>query len=202
MGLLAAAAPIFGVIGTGISAIGAFEQGQTEAAMARYQAQVANNNAIAAQQSATAAQEAGEAQAENASLQNRQAVAAIAAEQGASGIDPNTGSAKQTQETQRLVGRTNAATVMQQGEVQGYEYEVAGTNQQAQAGLYSAEASADEQAGMWGAMGSLMGGLSNVGAKYSWMTTVGAAPAGGGFFSPFMPTGSPNVGNQDFSGGP
>lgn len=176
MGFIAPLSLALGALGTGISAIGSITQGETASAEANYQAQVANNNAIAAQQSATAAEEAGETTAETASLQNRQAVGAIVAAQGASGIDPNTGSARATRESQRLIGRVNAATAKQQGETTAYEYRVAGTNQQAQAGIFNAQATAAANAGAIGAMGSLLGGAGNIGAKYAWMQTIGALP--------------------------
>lgn len=185
---IAAASLVLGGIGTGISTLGALSQGQSQSAEAAYQAQVASNNQLVAQQYATSANEAGEVAAETQSQQARAVVASEVATAGASGIDPRSGSARQTQQSQRLVGRLNAATAQQQGQMQAYGYEAQATNLGAQAGLFTAQSQAAEQAGLIGAGASLLGGLSNVGSKYAWMKATGALPGAGATVSPFAPS--------------
>ena len=63
MAFMAAAAPIAGLVGAGVSATGTIEGGEATSNAAAYQAQVAKNNAIIAEQNATYASNAGLASA-------------------------------------------------------------------------------------------------------------------------------------------
>lgn len=175
-----------GAIGTGISAIGSIEQGQATAAAARYQAQVASNNQIIAQQQAQSAAQAGEAAAETQSLKTREEVAAAAAGAAANGMEPNSGSASDTQKSMRLVGNVNALNAQQQGEMSAYGFNSQATGFGAQSALDTAEASSAATAGFIGGASSLLGGASTVGSRYYWMTQNGALGGNAPSTDPWM----------------
>src|SRR5947209_1984568 len=91
--IAAGVSAVAGLAGAGISAYGAYEQGQATKNAALYQSQVAQNNAKIAKQNADWDIEAGEIAAANRGQQVRAAVGSQKASQGASGVDVNTGSA-------------------------------------------------------------------------------------------------------------
>ena len=155
-------AAVAGIAGTALSAAGTVQQGQAQAANARYQAQISANNAALAQFYADDAIARG---AEEADLQSERA-RAIAGQQtaalAASGIDVQSGTAlgvlgdtAEAAEIDRLTIRDNAAR-------EAYRYQVDAANAQAQAA-----ASSSVQTGSFlSAGGSLLTGLGGVGERW------------------------------------
>jgi len=131
--------------------------GQAQAANANYQAQVAANNAKIQQYNQINAINAGRANAQQASLQNAARMAGIRGAIAASGIDPNSGSAVDVEQSQRETGELNTENVYHNAAIQAYGYQVAGYNDMAQSQLYSSEASQAPIAGVLGATGSILG---------------------------------------------
>jgi hypothetical protein len=153
-------AMVLGIVGGLISAVGTVAGGVAQANALRYQAQVAHNNAIIAQQTATRSLEAGRIASENKSLEEAEVGGAIKAAQAAGNVDVNTGSNVEVQKSHRIIGALNTAQVMSNAELQAYGYRVQGYNQEAQAGLDTAEAKNAEIGGIIGGVGQAFGAAS------------------------------------------
>jgi hypothetical protein len=162
------------IAGTAISAYGAYSAGQAQSANAKYQAQVAKNNQTIANQNADYATQAGQEQATEASQKARAQGASLKAAQAANGLDINTGSAVDVQESQRETGTLNTATVLNNAMLRAYGYRTQGVNYGAQATLDTTEAGQASTAGDLSALGTLAGG-----AKSSGLFTSGGTPSGG-----------------------
>lgn len=160
------------IVGTAVSAYSAYSSGQAQSANAAYQAQVAKNNQTTANQNAQYTIQAGEAEAAQASLKGRAQSASIKAAQAANGVDVNSGSAEDVQETQRETNTLNTSTVMNNAALRAYGYRTQATNFDAQSTLDTAEASQASTAGDLSAAGSLLSGASSIGTKF------GGSPSG------------------------
>lgn len=160
MAFLAAAAPILGLAGTVFSAAGSIENGF-------YQGQVAKNNATIAGQNAQYAEQAGTEQATNAAMKGAAQGAAIKNAQAANGIDVNSGSAVDVQESQRETSQLDAETVLNNANLEAYGYTTQAINDEAQS-------KQDEIGGVIGGAGDILSGASSIGLKW------GSIPAGGG----------------------
>jgi hypothetical protein len=167
MAVLAPLALAAGIAGAGISAAGAVEQGQATANAANYNAQVASNNATIATQNAAYATSAGQTQAATKSLQGAAAGGRIKAAQAASGIDVNSGSAVNVQQSQRETSKLDTETVLNNAELKAYGYRSNATGFQAQSGLETAEAEQAPIGADIGAAGGLLGSASSLGLKWS-----------------------------------
>lgn len=73
------------IAGAVVSAVGAIQQGQSQAAAARYNAQIAQQNSVVAQQQ-------GEAASEQQQIASRRKIGSMVASYGASGVDGGSGS--------------------------------------------------------------------------------------------------------------
>ncbi len=176
---IAAASMATAAVGAGISAYGAYQQGQAQAAAANYQAQVARNNAIIAKQNADAATAAGENQAEQSLMKTGMTVGAARAAAAANGLDPNSGSPLSLQTDTAKTGAVNALTIRNNAAWQAYGDQVQGMSQTAQAGLDQAQSGWDAQAGGMGAATSLLSGASAVSGKWAdWQLKAGSGQPG------------------------
>jgi hypothetical protein len=179
MAFLAAAAPIIGTVGAGISAVGAVSQGESQAAEAKYQAQVAQNNAITAGQNANYALQAGNQEVTNTGLQEKARAGAIRTGIAANNLDVNSGSAAKVQASQAELGEQAELTQANNAALTAYGYRTQATGFQAQSQLEKAEAPKDIEAGILSAGGSLLSGASNIGFKFGSLTNpVGVGTAG------------------------
>lgn len=153
-----------GVIGTVVSgavgAVGAVMNAQAQSSAAKYNAEVAEQNAKIQQQNATWAGQAGEQQAAVEEQKTRARVGAIVASEAANGVDVNSGSALDTRSSARELGELSALTIRSNAAKEAYGYETQSWNAQAQANLDKADASAASAAGMIGAAGDLLGGVT------------------------------------------
>ena len=163
MGVVSA---ITGLIGAGVSAAGQVEAGQAQAEAYAYQAQVARNNAAIAQSNAKLDIQAGETAATNQGLKTRAAVGTARANQGASGIDPNTGSATAVQSGIGELGYLDAMTLRSNAAKAAYSEQVKATSETAQAGV---EAQQAPEAAAIGATGTLLSGVSTAGSNFAKM---------------------------------
>lgn len=160
------------VMATAVSSYGAIESSHASAAAANYQAQVQANNARVAAQNQMYTVTASQDKAAAESLQGGQQVAAIKAAEASQGVDVNSGSALDTQISQKLVNQQNVATTLSQGQWSGYGYQVAAQGDQAQSALSSQSASQYGTAGILGATGSLLSGA----ASTAGLAALNAAP--------------------------
>lgn len=149
--------------GLAVSAAGAIQQGQAQAASSSYQAAVAANNAKTAEQNAVYTTLAGEQQSQQEGLKAGQRQGLIKASQAASGIDVNSGSAVDVQSSQRAADRLSEETVAQNAALRAYGYRTQGTGFQAQAGLDKAAADEAPIAAAFGAAGGLLKGAGQLG---------------------------------------
>lgn len=171
MSFLAAAAPLLSLAGTAVSAFGSVEQGA-------YSGQVADNNAKVAKQNAEYSLEAGEQQADTESRKGAAAGAHLKAQQAASGVDVNTGSAVDVQAGERETNKLDAETVFQNAQLQAYGYTTQATN-------YEAQSKQDVTAGIIGGASSLLENASQLGPKWG----IGSSTGGGTTTSSAFPSG-------------
>lgn len=161
-------------IGSVIGAVGNIESGYSNANATKYQAQVAENNSAIAGRNAEFATQEGNVQAENQGLKNRSQAGSIIANTAANGIDVNSGSAKQVQQSQQILGNLDAMTIRSSAAREAYGYQTQAQNFTAEAALKSSEAKNDVSAGFMGAGSSLLSGASSLGKQYSaWVSESG-----------------------------
>lgn len=153
-------APILGILGGVISAVGTISAGMAQKQAMDYQAQVANNNAIIAQQNANYAIEAGQSKAATQSLQEAERGGEIKAAQALSGVDVNTGSYKEVQKSQRMLGSLNTKQQLANAQLTEYGYLSQKTNYQAQAQLDTYQGKQAEIGGFLGGAGQIFGAAS------------------------------------------
>lgn len=177
--VLAAAAVAASVAGTYVAYQASQQQAAAQQASLRYQAQVASNNSAIAQQ-----EEASNNQSEATAEQNqRQQTAGLLAKQraieGASGIDANSGSPLDVQESTARLGEMDALTIKSNYARQNYNYEVAGMSDTAQSSLDMLGASAAGSAGNLAGWSSIVGGAASVGNKWLGYMQAGVPGFGG-----------------------
>lgn len=156
------------------------QQLQSAAAASAYQAQVADNNAALATQDSKLITESGEVATTNEGLKTRAQVGSQKAQQGASGIDVNSGSAADVRAGTAAVGMLDALTIRSNASKAFYAKEVEANSDTAQAGLLRMESQSDlqgaslaeqgvglaEDSGDLAATGTLLSGVSTVGTSY------------------------------------
>lgn len=174
MGLSAATIPTLSEVGTvasiagaGIGALGAIQQGKAASASANYNAAVAANNAVLAKQNASFASQEGAAQAEAQSMKTRAEVGAIKANQGAAGVDVNSGSSLDVRSSAAETGELNALTIRSNAARQAYGYQTEATSATAQSQLDTAQAGFDTTAADIGASSTFLGGVGNATSNYA-----------------------------------
>jgi hypothetical protein len=175
--------------------MGAIQQGNAQAAAAQanaqnaaYQAAVARNNEIIANQQAEHETQVGVEQASRKAQEGAAKMAATRAAIGASGVDVNTGSAKDVQVSERELNKLDAETVLSNAQEKAYGYRSNAANFGAQAGLYgrqagqySNEAGYDTTAGYLKAGGTLLAGASVLPSKWFSGSTTGTEDNLSGF---------------------
>lgn len=177
MGIVAATALIGGTL---LNAYGKGKSAGANAAANNYKAEMADNNAAIATQQAQWAAEVGEQSVGAAGLKTRATEAGIKANQAASGIDVNEGSAVQVQDSVRQLGMLDALTIRSNAARQAYGYQVEASNQKAQAELYRFASKNDLDAGHIDAASTILGGVST-GANYnSFLNSNSIFPSSGG----------------------
>lgn len=157
----------------GLGVFSALSKGKADQQMYQYQAAVARVNKQIAEQNADYAVAAGEVEAQQSGMKSRAQLGSARAKQGASGLDVNRGSAVKVRESIADIGAHNTAIVRNNAARKAYAYKVEGMQQEAQAKIYDASASQAKKAGTINAIGSILGGISDISGK--WM---GAKQAG------------------------
>src|ERR1017187_6337910 len=122
MAFVAPLALAAGVIGAGVSAVGAVEAGQATANAANYSAEVARNNATIANQNADYSIAAGQRKAADTSMKNAANIGRIKGTPARSGIDVNDGNAEDVHVGNRETGQHDSETVLNNSELQAYGY--------------------------------------------------------------------------------
>lgn len=143
-------------------AFGALFSADAQKQMYNYQAGVANLNAEISRQNAEYARSVGELQATRYGMQAAQRMGQIKVAQSASGLDINSGSAKQVQQSQATLTRMDLTTIRSDAAKTAYNYEVQGVQYGAQAQLDTLAGKNAMSAGMISASGSIIGTAASV----------------------------------------
>lgn len=157
----------------GVGAIGSIMGGNANSAAYKYKAGMASIAEKVALQNAEMARAEGEVGASQAGMRYGQLAGKIKANQGASGVDVNSGSSVDVQKSQNLVARMDQRMIRQNAarKAYGFEVEAAGAKAEgAQATMASGNA---KTAGLIGAFGSILGGVSSVSSKWLQGKTLG-----------------------------
>lgn len=150
-----------------MSTYGTWEQGQAQAASARYNAAVEHSNALISTQNAAIAGQAGSEQAFMTGLKTRSMVGSLAAHQGASGVDVNSGSNVDTRASADALGELDALTVRSNAAREAYGYQTQATAHEAQSRLDKTNAKNSDTASYVNAASTFLSGMSNAADKFA-----------------------------------
>lgn len=166
--------------GGAISAVGALQEGKAQEGAAKYNAAVGEQNALIAERNASLAAQSAEARAGMEGMKGKAQLGAIRAQQGASGIQTNTGSALQVQESAADLSRMDALTVRSNAIREAYGYQTKAVSDRAQATLDRYQGKNALHASYYKAAGTLLGSAGDAGSSYQqWKSASGGMTAGG-----------------------
>lgn len=151
---------------TALGALGALQSGAASSSAAGYNAQVAANNAKLAQQNAEMAGAQGEQNVAVESAKTRAKIAATLADQGASGVDVNSGSAVDVRASEAKLGMLNSLNIRADAARKAYGYETEAATQKGQENLYKSEKKSAKIGGWLDAGGTVLGGIAKA-SQYS-----------------------------------
>lgn len=154
------------IVGGGLQAEGQLQSAKAESSTAEYNSQVAAQNAQIAGENVNLVGASGAAQVEAQELKNKSTYGALVAAESASGVDVNTGSAKQVQLSQKEVGQLDAMTIQSQAARQAFGYQTQETGFKAESVLGKSEAQYAKDAGDIAAGSTLLGTISSAGINY------------------------------------
>lgn len=169
---MGAALPFVTAAATGLQAFGQIQQGKAAANAANYNSEIAGNNATIARQNATFAGEEGEEKAAQEEQQTRGRVGALVANEGAAGLDVNSGSDVNVRASASETGMLDALNIRSNAARQAYGYQTQASSYDAQAKLDKQQAKQDKTAGYIGAFTSVLGSTASAGmngAYDSWL---------------------------------
>lgn len=143
-----------------IGGAGAIQQGQAQAASARYNAQVAEMNARMADRAAKDALERGKLEEQKQREKTAQIIGQQRAGMAANGLDLSFGSPLDTLVDTATLGELDALTIRANTYRDERDIRQQGANYRGQAGMYRAGASSALSGGYLNAAGTLLGGGS------------------------------------------
>lgn len=162
------------VLGGVVGAVGAEGKGAADQAMYNYQAGVAQLNKKIALQNAEYTREAGAQQGYQSGLRTAQVVGQQKVAQSGSGIDVNTGSAKQVRTDTLALGEVDQQTIAKNVARRAYGYEVEAATKEAEAGADLVAGREARKAGDINAITSILGSVSSVSSKWLQGSQAGA----------------------------
>lgn len=145
-----------------ISAQGVVQQAQADYKNYSYQSQVAANNAKYARQNAQWAFESGEQQLYSLGLKTRSEIGSMKADQGAAGVDVNSGSARQVRDAMDQIGRENSAAGKSNEQKDIYTYNVQSQSYEDQSRLFKMAADEALRAGGYNSAAVRAGGRATM----------------------------------------
>lgn len=163
-----------------VTGYSAYEQGQAQESMQRYQAAVATNNKILADQYAEQSILKGQRLEESKRMETAHREGAIRAAAGAGGLILDEGSPLRLQEDTARLGELDAQTIRDNAARESYGFHVQGMSYAAQAQLDEMGAQNASQAGALGAWSSIIGGAATVSDRWSRLAQSGKTPFGFG----------------------
>lgn len=160
--------PVTGLMiaSTLLSAGGAIQQGNAQAAASRHQAQVAEMNATLADRQARDALERGKLAEQEKRRETARLLGAQQAAFAANGVDLTMGSPLDTIAGSAALGEIDALTIRSNAAREAYDFDVQGMNQRANANLARAQASSAKTGSLLSAGSTILGGAANT-WKYS-----------------------------------
>lgn len=168
MGFDPATIAIAATIGSAlIGGVGAVEQSNAAKAAAGFNSQVAANNAKTAQQNATFTAAEGEQNAATSEAKTKAQVAATLANQGASGVDVNSGSAVSVRSSEAELGMLDALTIRSNAARQAWGYQTQSVSDQSQSQLDKYQGEQASTAGLISGAGTVLSGVGSATAKYT-----------------------------------
>ncbi len=166
-------APLVGAAGLASTLFGGMEQakgaaqmGAAQQGMYEYQAGLADINAKIALQNADYARDLGEAQAAKYSMAAGQRAGQIVAAQSSSGLNVNSGSSVQVQESNRIVTGIDLNTIRANAAKTAYDYKVSSVAQEDQAQLYHMAGANAKAAASINIESSILGTAASVSTKW------------------------------------
>jgi hypothetical protein len=162
----AANTALLSAVGTAFSVVGAMQQGQQAANQATFQAQVANNNAIIADQQRDRAIKTAASNEEDFRRQQSAVFGSRRALLGDTGVSGGAGSPLAVSTDFQGEIELNALRLRNEGQVQSNRLQQSVLNQQAQAGLFGAQARNARTTGFTRAGGELFSGAFKTAASF------------------------------------
>lgn len=170
----------FGAVGLGatvaggaLSAFGALKEGEATQQMYNYKAQVAKINADIDRQNAAWARTKGEKEATQYGMKAAQQRGQIIAAQGASGLDVNSGSNRDVQQSQEKIKDMDLSAIRENAAKVAYDYETKATMDENQSRLDVIAGGNAKSAGYIKAAGSILGTTSTVASKWQQGSSIG-----------------------------
>ncbi len=148
------------------SAGGALAKGSADSSMYGYQSGVAKMNADIAQQNAAYSVEAGGSAAYQSGVKTGEIVGQQKANQGASGVDVNSGSPAGIRSTTTALGQIDQNTIRTNYAKRAYGYEVEAASKDAESTADLVAGSNAQKAGFISAAGSILGTVGSVSGKW------------------------------------
>jgi len=168
------------VAGGAFKAFSSILSGDRQAEAYKYQSSMALYNAQIAKQNQKYAFDVGEQQAEKQGLAGQAQAGQIKAAQGASGVDVNTGSARDVQASQHLVSQMDLNTIREKAAKTAYDFSVTAANYENQSKGFNKAAENARTEGRLNAIGSIIGSAGSVSSKWMQGRQLGMWGKGGG----------------------
>jgi hypothetical protein len=155
-------------------AVGSIFGGQAQSSMYNYQAGIAAMNAQIAKQNAAYETAVGETRAQESGMKTRAQIGATRAQQGASGLDVNTGTNVSVRASEAELGSFEQGVIRSDAARKAYGQEVVAAQETAQSQLDQMAASNAKTAGLIGGFTSILGAGSSFGSKFLQFQGAGA----------------------------
>lgn len=162
MAFLPAIAPALGVISSLIGAAGAVYSGIAAKNAADYQSAVARQNANIAEENARRVVERSQIKQQDQDMQSMAELGTQEAIQAASGLSITGGSQMLSRKAAAELGRRDALNVRQDGELESYNFKTQAVNQRAEAQLAKMKGQSSLIGGYLQGAGGLLSGLATV----------------------------------------
>lgn len=168
---LMAASTAITVAGAAQQSSAQIAQGNAQREAAAYRAQVARNNAKLAEGDATYAIQAGRLESYNQGMKSRSHLGNVKANQAASGVDVNRGSAVDVRSSEAQTGRQEQQNIEYNSERRAYGYRRQAQDYETEANLTEREGYNAQLAGREAAGATVLGAASSLTSK--WGTYLG-----------------------------
>lgn len=150
-----------------VSAGGEIFSGISEQGAANAQKNIARQNAEVAERNASLTMQTGEGQSEQLGMRNKAVAGKIKAGQSGSGVDVNSGSAKDVQTSQRALGLFDTMTLKSNAAREAFGFKVQAKQFRDEAAIAKTKANQAVVSSSINAFSSLLSGASSASSAYS-----------------------------------